>query len=181
MNIYVDTEFTLLSKNGTLISIGCVNEDGHTFYAELTDYDKSQVNDWLKENVIANLCLTNGRPSNVAECTILGTKKEVADKLTEWLKEFNQPIQFISDVCHFDFMYIIDLYGTAFDLPEFISPTCIDINEDIAQIHGVPSKVAFDYNREMLAGIDGDDGKHNALFDAKIIKMICDKYNVRKR
>jgi len=40
MKIYFDTEFTGLHKNTTLISIGCVAENGKTFYAELTDYDK---------------------------------------------------------------------------------------------------------------------------------------------
>lgn len=41
MNIFFDTEFTGLHKNTTLISIGCVDENGRTFYAELTDYDES--------------------------------------------------------------------------------------------------------------------------------------------
>ncbi len=55
--IFFDTEFTGLHKNTTLISIGCVADSGETFYAELTDYDKSQLNDWIKENVISGLSL----------------------------------------------------------------------------------------------------------------------------
>lgn len=47
MNIYFDTEFTGLHQNTTLISIGCVSEDNKTFYAELDDYDQSQVNVWI--------------------------------------------------------------------------------------------------------------------------------------
>lgn len=38
---FFDTEFTGLHNGATLLSIGIVYEDGHKFYAELTDYDKS--------------------------------------------------------------------------------------------------------------------------------------------
>ena len=62
--IFFDTEFTGLHQNTTLISIGLVAETGQTFYAELTDYDKNQIDDWLKTNVIDNLTnqlMLNGR------------------------------------------------------------------------------------------------------------------------
>lgn len=55
MKIFFDTEFTGLHKDTTLISIGMVSEDGRTFYAELNDYDDSQINDWVRDNVISNL------------------------------------------------------------------------------------------------------------------------------
>ena len=57
MNIYFDTEFTGLHKDTTLISLGCVADDGRRFYTEFTDFDKSQCNDWINENVINNLLL----------------------------------------------------------------------------------------------------------------------------
>ena len=38
--IFLDTEFTGLHKNTTLISLGLVSECGKTFYAEFTDYDQ---------------------------------------------------------------------------------------------------------------------------------------------
>ena len=56
--LFIDTEFTGLHKGTTLISIGIISECGRRFYAELTDYDKTQLNDWLNENVIASLYLT---------------------------------------------------------------------------------------------------------------------------
>lgn len=39
MNVFIDTEFSTLEKNGvrTLISIGCASQDGSEFYAELSD------------------------------------------------------------------------------------------------------------------------------------------------
>ena len=51
MKIFFDTEFTGLHKNTTLISIGLISEDRRSFYAELTDYDKEQCDDWIKENL----------------------------------------------------------------------------------------------------------------------------------
>jgi hypothetical protein len=53
--VFFDTEFTGLHQGTTLISIGLVAETGETFYAELSDYDQTQVDDWLRENVISKL------------------------------------------------------------------------------------------------------------------------------
>ncbi len=60
MKIFFDTEFTGLHQNTTLISIGCVAEDDRQFYAEFTDYDRSQVDDWIKLNVIDKLTGNKG-------------------------------------------------------------------------------------------------------------------------
>ncbi|WP_376716592.1 hypothetical protein [Vagococcus carniphilus] len=57
MKVFFDTEFTGLHKDTTLISIGLIAENGNKFYAEFTDYDKTQIDDWLQENVINNLYL----------------------------------------------------------------------------------------------------------------------------
>ena len=52
MKIFFDTEFTGLHQDTTLISIGMIAEDGRELYCELNDYDKTQIDDWLKDNVI---------------------------------------------------------------------------------------------------------------------------------
>ena len=39
MKIFLDTEFTGLHRNASLISIGLAAENGDVFYGELTDYD----------------------------------------------------------------------------------------------------------------------------------------------
>ena len=46
--VFFDTEFTGLHQNTSLISIGCIAEDGNTFYATLTDYNYLQVDNGLK-------------------------------------------------------------------------------------------------------------------------------------
>lgn len=59
MKIFFDTEFTGLHKETTLISIGMIAEDGRELYCELKDYDKTQIDDWLKDNVLTSLINTN--------------------------------------------------------------------------------------------------------------------------
>lgn len=49
MKVFFDTEFTGLHQHTTLVSIGMVAEDGRNFYAELTDFDQTQANDWIRD------------------------------------------------------------------------------------------------------------------------------------
>lgn len=178
MNVYFDTEFTGLHKGTTLISIGLIASNGKKFYAEIVDYDRSQVNDWIKENVINNLWAVS---KTIDECSKfeyyhLGTKEQIAQKLKEWFLEFDS-VQLISDVAHFDMVLLIDLFGGAFDLPKNVNPSCHDINQDIAKFLGVTEREAFDVSRECFLGICLSSEKHNALYDAEIIKEIYEFIN----
>ncbi len=179
MNIFFDTEFTGLHKNTTLISIGLVAEDGREFYAELTDYDKKQVNRWIDENVIANLRNLQplGKPNSPAvwppNC-YCGNTKRIAIELRRWFAEFKEPVQLISDVCAFDWVLFCNLFGGAFEIPKAVSPAPVDINQMIAAHLQCTPTEAFNVSREELA--DFPDGqKHNALWDAQCIKTIWDK------
>lgn len=66
------------------------------------------------------------------------------------------------------------------DLPDKISPTCHDINQDIADFLGMSENLAFNYSRERFLEIEYSTGKeelpekvkHNSLYDAIIIKHI---------
>ena len=184
MKLFFDTEFTGLKKNTTLVSIGIVAENGKKFYAEFTDYDAKQVDKWVKENVIDNLLL-DGMGDGVSEtdenpsCVLVrGNKEYVKDELVEWISQFDS-VQFISDVCHYDFVLLIDIFGTAFDLPENVSASCHDINQDIAKHYGISEREAFDKSREDIVSelcsepISGI--KHNSLYDAEVIKAIYEE------
>jgi hypothetical protein len=159
LKLFFDTEFTGLHKDTTLISIGIVSIYGDVFYAELTDYDESQVDEWINDNVIKNLCFKNNIPvSNFNyKCYVKGTKQHVGEELKKWLDAIHEfysmnnieNIQFVSDVSHYDFVLLIDLFGkTAFDLPEYVCPACYDINQDIATKFNVSDIDAFNMNRE---------------------------------
>jgi len=196
MRIYIDCEFTQLHQATTLISIGMVEEGGREFYAETTDYDRTQCNTWIKDNVLKNLEF-NGIPticSNEQIERVCGTRIDILFELRKWLKSVNiygEDIQFVSDCSHYDFVLLIDLLTcdlsrsfelpTAFNIPTNIVPVCHDINQDIARHFHVTLKEAFDISREkvlisMNRRISGK--KHNALYDAKVIKAIADNLKI---
>ena len=191
--IYFDTEFTGLRKDTSLISIGLIDSDGRTFYAEFTDYDKSQVDKWIRQNVINNLM----NPVNTFEgkhWKMTGNKRRVGTKLLQWLQpkiEEGRIIQFVADVCHYDFVLLLDLLipngGTAIDLPKSISATCVDVNQDLAMMvrpkdntkemkNFVPTYIAFDLDGEefvkAIGGFEYNGTKHNSLYDAYMTRAI---------
>lgn len=187
MKVFFDTEFTGLRKNTTLISIGLVDEYGRAFYAEFDDYDKSQVTDWIKENVIKNLKfkyapIGGTNPEDPDVTNFKGSKDTIRSSLLEWLKPYDK-VEFVSDVCHYDFVLLIDLLvDSALDLPENLSANCIDLNTIIALMEKMSDKKAFDYSREELVqkyhrDVKGD--KHNSLYDARVIKEIYQAYEER--
>lgn len=186
MVLFYDFEMTGLHKNATPISIGIVSEDGKRFYAEFTDYDESQCDDWIKENVIKNLKLAgmgvgvSDTDENPPLRIVMGDKRYIRQEANEWLQQFDE-IQFVSDVCHYDFVLLVDLLtngGTALDLPDNISAVCHDLNMDIARHFHVSDREAFDMSREQIMNdlcvpediVAGD--KHNSLYDAEVIRAI---------
>lgn len=186
MKLFFDTEFTGLHKNTTLISIGIVSEDGRKFYAELRDYSKGQCDEWIKENVLKHTMMNGNQKLFDKFLTdnsiqgMIGYSLKVCDCLCDWLNQFDS-IQFVSDVCHYDFVLLIDLitsHCTAMNLPENISSSCHDINQDIAAFYGIEEREAFNLSREVvMKNMYGEDFsieglKHNALYDAEVIRVI---------
>lgn len=178
MNLYFDTEFTGLHKDTTLISIGIISEDGRTFYAELNDYDKTQIDDWLQENVINNLsyngsapfkeelsCKAESKRSVIAK----GNIKEVSEALLEWTKQF-EDIKIWSDCLAYDWVLFNHLFGHAFNLPKNIYYIPFDICT-LFEIKGIDP----DISREEFINNSIEGKKHNALYDAKVIKACYDK------
>jgi len=179
MNIFFDTEFTGLHKGTTLISIGMVAEDGREFYAELTDFDKSQVNQWLIDNVINHLSLHPlGKPNTSAVLPsdrYCGNKSRIASDLRRWLEGFGEPLQLVADVNAYDWVLFCNLFGTAFDIPKCVSPAPVDINQMIAAYLKISPAEAFNVDREAMANLSYEGEKHNALWDAKVCRAIWGK------
>ena len=170
--IFFDTEFTGLHQKTTLISIGLVAETGETFYAELTDYDKSQVNDWVRDNVIAKLTLQNeGYVGPYESMNVRGNSELVQTKLRDWLNQFEQ-VEMWSDCLAYDWVLFNNIFGTAFDIPKNVYYIPFDICT-LFKIKGIDP----DISREKFGcGEDyAEMPKHNALWDARVIKMCYDK------
>ena len=185
MKIFFDCEFTGLHKNTTLISIGIVSEDDRTFYAEFIDYDGNQVDDWVRDNVISFLQYNGDKMRHVSNRSLSTDGKvrsysiELSDtfgvvrgELISWLRQFDS-VEFISDVCHYDMVLLVDLIGSTDDFR--YCPACHDINQDISRYYGISLAEAFDKSREEILDSFNHDilgNKHNSMYDAKVIKAI---------
>lgn len=190
MRLYFDTEFTGLHKDTTLISIGIVSEDGRSFYAELNDYDKTQVDDWIQKNVISNLLF---REPNQGECEhnsmqrheasnpigspinkgysmeVRGNKLEVSKELRLWMNQFDS-VKMYSDCLAYDWVLFNDLFGHAFNIPKNVYYIPFDICT-IFEMNGIDA----DISREEFTNNSVIGKKHNALYDAKVIKACYEK------
>ena len=161
MKIFFDTEFTGLHQGTTLISIGMIAEDGRELYCELNDYDKTQIDDWLKDNVIANLHNTN--PINT----------EQLRKAVEGFIEPYDKVEIWSDCLSYDWVLFCQIFGHAFNIPKNVYYIPFDICPLLLEKVG-----DADINREEYAGnmIEVNDShnwgvkKHNALWDAYVIR-----------
>lgn len=178
MRIYFDTEFTGLHKGTTLISIGIVAENGATFYAELNDYDKSQVDAWVRNNVISKLQFSASyynrvivTPTKPRSISMVSKTEFVSEELVKWLNQFNEPIEVWSDCLSYDWVLFCDLFGGAQHIPKCVYYIPFDICT-LFKANGIDP----DISREEFAAMDVEGTeKHNALWDARVIKACYDK------
>lgn len=177
MQIFFDSEFTGLHQKTTLISIGFITESSvgnRTFYAEFNDYDKTQVDSWIQENVIEKL-LFNDRESFFDDgarkhITAKGSTSEIKEYLIKWLSQFDTKIEFWSDCLSYDWVLFNNIFGHAFNVPQFVYYIPLDICT-LFKIKGIDP----DINREEFCGYENFIQKHNALWDAKVIKACYEK------
>lgn len=168
--VFYDAEFTGLHRNTTLVSIGMVTDYGSHFYAEFTDFDESQVDSWLRENVIKNLRFCGKEDYVVKEaiggfsdklryrynCFVSGKPELVKEKLLEWLwNEANvseKQIQFYTDCYAYDWVLLNDLIcedGKALNLPSYLYYIPMDLSTYL-QV----AKVDPDITREEFVKVD---------------------------
>jgi hypothetical protein len=172
--IFFDTEFTGLHQKTTLISIGLVSECGKKFYAEFNDYDFSQIDDWLEENVIQKLRYNGifqkleleGVKDNIS---YKSTTENIREKLTTWLEQFGD-VEMWSDCLSYDWVLFNQIWGHTFNIPKNVYYIPFDICT-VFQIKGIDP----DVSREEFSGIKDKSNKHNALWDAKMIKACFEK------
>ncbi len=184
MKIFFDTEFTGLHQGTTLISIGMITEDGREFYCELNDYDKNQIDDWLKDNVIANLIyseppkgeheyfIATRTDDNPIEQDLYksysvkmrGSVKDLRKELDRWFSQFEK-VEMWSDCLSYDWVLFNQIWGHAFNIPKTIYYIPFDLCT-LFKVKGIDP----DVNREEYAGMTKGSQKHNALWDAKVIR-----------
>lgn len=171
--IFFDIEFTGLHQNTTLVSIGLVSETGETFYAELYDYDVTQVDGWIQKNVIDKLILgPNDIDLSLNEVRTYGNSEQIAQWLQAWLSQYEQ-VEMWSDCLSYDWMLFCQLFGHAFNIPKNV----YYIPFDICTLFKI-KYIDPDINREEFVKeifIDNTMSKHNALHDAFVVKACYHK------
>ena len=165
--LFFDTEFTGLHQGTTLISIGIVADSGEKFYAEFNDYAITQVDDWIKNNVIANLNRPNHKEN---ECIIVDTSvivygdtAYIKQYLEHWLSQFDK-VEIWSDCLSYDWVLFNQIWEHAFNIPANIYYIPFDICT-LFKVKGIDP----DVSRESFANMTDDSRKHNALWDAEVI------------
>jgi DNA polymerase III epsilon subunit-like protein len=176
--IFIDFEFTGLHIKTTPVSIGLVTDCGRKFYAEFNDYDKTQCDEWINENVINKLLFNNHihyLENNEEEkiINIKNDKKTISESLNFWLKQFKN-IEFWGDSVSYDWLLFIDLIGmgrTMRKLPNnFESYHTYDISTVLKIKYHKPKE-----NRHKILGIENIN-QHNALYDAEITMKLYEKF-----
>jgi hypothetical protein len=175
MRLYFDFEFTGLHQHTTPISLGIVDENNHAFYAEFDDYDKSQVDEWLEQNVLAHLSLANGSrdwrsPKDVSLLRGLrSTRENVAQKLRTWLDGYDpvDTLEMWSDCLAYDWVLFCELFGGAMNLPKQVYYIPFDLCTALKLAGHDP-----DVSRQEFGGRDSgwEIRRHHALEDALDIK-----------
>lgn len=179
MRLFFDLEFTGLHQMTTLVSLGIIAEDGRSFYAEATDFDRSQVDQWLEQNVLPNLSLETLLLLDDAmpvmeygvEFKVLGSRRQIGLVLRDWLMQFER-VEFWGDVYPWDWVLLCELFKVEgspnFSLPENVFYIPFDI-ATYMNIKGIDP----DISREAFSGLSLN--KHNALDDARIIRACYEK------
>jgi hypothetical protein len=182
MKIFFDTEFTGLHQHTTLISIGCIAHDGRTFYAEFSDYDRDQVDDWLRDNVIAHLWHPDSPTLNPRfdpespHLSYCGERPVIAELLAQWLGLFDR-IEMWSDCLAYDWVLFCELFGGALNIPKNVFYIPFDICT-LFQVRGFDPDISREefVSDTVYSRAAAEQGhKHHALHDARIIKMCYER------
>ncbi len=81
MRLFFDTEFTGLTSDPRLLSIGLVADNGNELYLELTDgWTDANCSAWVREHVMPML----GKGERL-------TRRETANRILSWLSSFETP------------------------------------------------------------------------------------------
>ena len=165
--VFLDTEFTGEHGKTTIVSLAMITMNGRTLEINFNDYNKKQVSTWLKKNVLTNL---KGRSTF--------SSKKAFVKINNFLDCYSSgdKINLVTAGKTLDLSLLFDLYKYAkknknsqfhwlHDLPDYLSHgEHLDLNTMffLAGLKNV--------NRENFAKMRIKRNKHNALYDAIVIR-----------
>ncbi len=184
--VFYDLEYTTKHQFTSPISIGMVSSNGSKeFYAEFTDYDYSQVDQWVQKNVIDLLTLqdkNDGFLEKSSSKTLVKWNVEhvlcSSGGLNDWISQWGPLVIMASFGNSYDWVLFREMFKKAnIDFPLFISKWTIDI-ASIYMDYGNDPNEREDFKEHYL-GI-GTELKHNALFDAQVAQKFYYKMKNQK-
>lgn len=188
MELFLDTEFTGLHQQCTLISLALVLDETQFFYAEFTDYAPSSLSAWHQENVTKNLLFSRRNDfieSSEKKIFMKGTTVQIRKVLEDWFKTLSE-VEIWADVLAYDWVLFGSIFGDVFQIPSNIFYIPFDmatvlkikgISPDISRAeYAFTDKKQFEnyikkYNFEKIV-------QHNALIDAIVLKAVYDKISL---
>jgi hypothetical protein len=186
--MFFDLEFTGLHKLTTAISIGLICEDGKKYYAEFTDFDKYQIDDFLRKEVLSKRILGEWTEADYEPTSDLvlvkGDIDDVYSTMLEWLEQYKEDgIEMWGDLLAYDWVLFISLFGNGLNLPKFIDYIPMDLCTAL-KLYGEDKDVnrdIFAYGEEIAES--NKTRKHNSLYDAEtsfeVFKKLLDKAKKR--
>jgi DNA polymerase III epsilon subunit-like protein len=164
--VFLDTEYTGEHAATTLISMGLVTLDGQELHLVYDDYERDQVTDWLRENVLPYL--DNSRARSAPENLAL---------LTKFLEAYvgDGKLYLVSAGLTFDIVLFLDqfkhgghkdkYYHALHDPPSCVrNASFMDLNT-MMRIAGLAPPA----DRAAFAGITRMR-RHDALNDARVVR-----------
>ena len=174
MKYFLDTEFieSLRNVNGKslhvveLISIGIVCEDGRELYAISNEFDHTEANEFVRENVLSlefNKHYVD-RGNYDLNCMQLKTNhgmpiSAIKRKIINFMQpEQDKNLQVYGYFADYDWVVFASIFGTMMDLPKGMPFFCMDLKQ-MMQERGLNSE----WKRE---NCPDPVGEHHALVDA---------------
>ncbi len=97
--------------------------------------------------------------------TFCGGLSDLKNELSIWLKQFNE-VEIWSDCLSYDWVLFNQIFGHAFNIPKNVYYIPFDLCT-LFYVKGIDA----DISREAFAEMSEGSQKHNALWDAKVIRQ----------
>lgn len=148
MKYFIDTEFGETGDRACptidLISIAIVCDDGREYYAESSDFEATNSNEFVDFYVLPRLLLGDETKTNSV----------IANEIIDFIGTDTDP-EFWAYYGDYDWVVFCWLYGTMMSLPEHFPKFCMDLQQWWVQL-GRPDVLP-----------KKDNMPHNALIDAR--------------
>jgi 3' exoribonuclease, RNase T-like len=181
MLLFLDTEFTGLSRNAKLLSVGItvLSHKGESFYAEFNDFSMHLVNDFVKETVLPNMTFRDVHEDfQESEKSIFmkSNTTVIRNTILVWLQNlhetYNKQLQFVVDVGTYDWLLFSELIAKPSDDGQIFVPNYVDyIPIDVSTMFHILG-IDTDVSRVEFLDIQSNVGQHNALIDSKMTHML---------